>query len=213
MVDAEFGKTRNFDAAAAEWDIAPRVKLAEDVARAIVRQVPLTPDMDAVDFGCGTGLLSLALRPYVRSVTGVDSSQGMLEVFRRKIDRLQLRSVSAVYFDSNEGVSFSFSCHLIVSNMALHHIRDIPAVLKMFKEALLPGGYCAVADLDPEEGLFHGIHDASVFHKGFDHAQLQRMFADAGYTDIRCCKAAEVGKPLEDGSLKQFSVFLMTARA
>jgi len=213
MVDAEFGKTRNFDAAAADWDIAPRVKLAEDVARAIVRQVPLTPDMDAVDFGCGTGLLSLALRPHVRSVTGVDSSQGMLEVFRRKIDCLQLNTVSALYFDFGKGISFPSSRHLIVSNMALHHICDIPTVLQMFKESLLPGGYCAVADLDPEGGLFHGSHDAGVFHNGFDHAQLRRMFAEAGFTDIGCFEAAEVGKPIEDGSLKQFSVFLMTARA
>lgn len=213
MEDAEFGKTTNFDAAAVEWDTAPRLKLAEDVVRAIARHIPLTPDMDAVDFGCGTGLLSLALRPYVRSVTGVDSSQGMLEVFRSKIDRLQLKAVSAAYFDFGKGISFPSSRHLIVSNMALHHIRDIPAVLKMFKESLLPGGYCAVADLDPEDGLFHGGHDAGVFHNGFDHAWLQRLFSEAGFTDIRCFEAAEVGRPLEDGSLKQFSVFLMTARA
>ena len=57
-----------------------RVKLATDVAGAVSAEVRLAADMDVLDFGCGTGLLALQLQPYVRSITGVDSSQGMLDV-------------------------------------------------------------------------------------------------------------------------------------
>lgn len=65
---------RDFDKAAATWDEDPRrVKLAEDVAAAILREAVLSKDMDALDFGCGIGLVTLKLQPYVRSITGADS--------------------------------------------------------------------------------------------------------------------------------------------
>lgn len=51
------GQKRDFDNAAATWDENPaRVKLAHDVARAIRHTMQLTPDMDVLDFGGGTGL-------------------------------------------------------------------------------------------------------------------------------------------------------------
>ncbi|MDD4138360.1 MAG: methyltransferase domain-containing protein, partial [Methanoregula sp.] len=73
------GEKRDFDSAASTWDEDPgRVKMAHDVARAIRETVTLRPDMDVLDFGCGTGLLALNLQPHIRTITGVDSSQGML---------------------------------------------------------------------------------------------------------------------------------------
>ena len=80
-------ETRDFDHEAAGWDEHPtRVQLAQDVASAIARAVPLGPTMDVLDFGCGTGIVTLQLAPSVGFVTGVDSSQGMLEVLNAKID-------------------------------------------------------------------------------------------------------------------------------
>ena len=79
-------KNRNFDHDAANWDQLPRrVKLAQDIAQSMIRELSPTPDMDVLDFGCGTGLLTLALQPFGRSITGVDSSPGLLDVFKTKI--------------------------------------------------------------------------------------------------------------------------------
>ena len=79
---------RDFDKEAASWDENPaRVKVVKDIFEAIVRQVTITSDMDVLDFGCGTGLLSLQLQPFVRSVTGMDSSQGMLDVLKQKVPK------------------------------------------------------------------------------------------------------------------------------
>jgi ubiquinone/menaquinone biosynthesis C-methylase UbiE len=52
--------------------------------------------MDALDSGCGTGLVSLFLLPHVRSVTGADSSPGMLEVLRKKLDEEGIATMKAV---------------------------------------------------------------------------------------------------------------------
>jgi len=45
-------KNRNFDQEATNWDQAPgRVKVAQDIARSMIREITLTPDMNVLDFG------------------------------------------------------------------------------------------------------------------------------------------------------------------
>ena len=51
-----------FDRVAAEWDASPtRVALARAVVEAIRAAVPLDAEMRALDFGAGTGLVTLGL--------------------------------------------------------------------------------------------------------------------------------------------------------
>jgi len=69
----------DFDKEATQWDENPaRVRLASDVCAAISKSVPLNTSMRVMDFGCGTGLVTLGLAPLVGVMTGVDNSQGML---------------------------------------------------------------------------------------------------------------------------------------
>jgi len=66
---------RDFDKEAAKWDENPgRVKLANEVADSIIREAAPSAGMDALDFGCGTGLVTLRIQPLVGSITGADSS-------------------------------------------------------------------------------------------------------------------------------------------
>lgn len=203
---------RNFDKEAASWDEAPgRVKAANDIADAISKEVLLTSDMDVLDFGCGTGLVSLRLQPLVRSVTGVDSSKGMLDVFKEKIKSRNLTNVRTQYLDIGQGYSLEGSYHLIVSSMTFHHIKEIRPVLDQFYKISASSGYLCIADLDPDEGKFHDNNDG-IFHFGFDRAALRRNFMEAGFEDIRDRTAAEIIKPVPDGGTKLFTVFLMTGR-
>ena len=74
---------KDFDKEAATWDQNPgRVKLADDVADTIIREIHPAGDMDVLDFGCGTGLVTLRLQPFVNTITGADCSKGMLGVLQ-----------------------------------------------------------------------------------------------------------------------------------
>src|SRR6266536_6200485 len=76
----------NFDERAKDWDSEPnKVERARAVADAIRRTIPLTNDMKALEYGCGTGLLSFALQSDLRQITLADTSQGMLDVLKEKI--------------------------------------------------------------------------------------------------------------------------------
>jgi ubiquinone/menaquinone biosynthesis C-methylase UbiE len=203
---------RDFDSAATNWDEKPaRVQLAGDVAAAIMQQVALQPDMEVLDFGCGTGLLTLRLAPRVKSVTGVDSSRGMLDVLAAKIARQNVGNVRALLLDLEAGDALPDTYDLIVSSMTLHHIREIGPLLDRFYQALTPGGRLCLCDLDLDDGLFHDDNQG-VFHSGFDRTSLRQALAAAGFEDIQDTTAAEVTKPTRLGELRRFTIFLMTGR-
>jgi len=95
---------RNFDKAAAQWDANPgQVKLANKIADAIIREGSLEPTMNALDFGCGTGLVTLRLQPLLKSILGVDSSQGMLGALQRKINASGVANVWTRMVDFEKG--------------------------------------------------------------------------------------------------------------
>ena len=200
---------RDFDKEAASWDEHPsRVKLANDVANAISKQITLTSDMDILDFGCGTGLLTFHLQPHVHSITGADSSEGMLDIFKKKIAARSLTNVKAHLLDLDKGDTPSGNYHLIVSNMTLHHIKETKPLIDLFYTVATPAGYLCVTDLDPENGQFHD-DNTGVFHFGFDRATLRKAFADAGFDNIQDTTAAEIVKPAPNGEMKKFTVFLI----
>jgi predicted TPR repeat methyltransferase len=203
---------RDFDKEAASWDEKPaRVKLAKDIATAISKQITLTVDMDVLDFGCGTGLLTIQLEPFVRSITGVDSSQGMLDIFKMKIAKLKLNNADAVLVDLEKGETLSGHYELVVSSMTLHHIRKTEHLLAQFYNILAPSGHLGIADLDLDDGEFHD-DNTGVFHFGFDRAALRNIFTKAGFDNVQDITAAEVVKPTINGEMRKFTIFLMTGR-
>lgn len=147
-------ETKDFDKEAISWDEKPaRVTLARDIANAILKQIVLRPDMDVMDFGCGTGLLTIQLQPLVRSITGVDSSTGMLDVLKTKIATLNLKNISAVHVDLDRGDTLAGNYDLVVSGMTLHHIKSIEPLIDQFYRIIAPSGYLCIADLDLDSGV------------------------------------------------------------
>jgi ubiquinone/menaquinone biosynthesis C-methylase UbiE len=200
---------RDFDKEAATWETPPRIKLASDVAGVMLKQLRLSRDMDVLDFGCGTGLIALQFAPHVRTVTGADTSKGMLDVFQNKAQRMSLNNIKSVLLSVTDGGGISGQYHLITSSMTLHHVQNIQKLLKQFHQVLLSGGQIAIADLDAEGGRFHDNNDG-VFHFGFEREKLSRLFVEAGFSDVCSMTAGQMNKPGPDGRDRVFSLFLVT---
>ena len=203
---------KNFDREAAQWDLNPgRVKLAHDVADAIIREAAPSRDMDVLDFGCGTGLVTLRLQPLVRTITGADSSKGMLSVLEEKVKTQGITNALARQVDFEKGEAIEGRFHFIVSSMTLHHVKDTAGLFLQWYDILLPGGQLAAADLDTEDGSFHG-DNTGVFHFGFDREYLKRLLREAGFIDLRDATASTVLREVEGKGTQAFPVFLITAR-
>lgn len=200
--------TRRFDQVAATWDEDPaRVRLAAAVAETISRQVRLAPTMDVLDFGCGTGLLSMALLSSVRHVTGADTSTGMLEVLARKAREHDMTSLSTLLLRPEDDYALSGDYDLIVSSMALHHVEDLAGLVARFRGHVRPGGRVALADLDPEDGTFHKPEITDVFHLGLDRAELKAMLAKSGFDELTDTTAFVAHRNDRD-----YPVFLISGR-
>lgn len=199
-----------FDAKAATWDLdAMKVARARTVGKAIGDQVPLA-GRRVLEYGCGTGLLGFVLQPEAAQVTLADTSEGMLDVLRGKIAATGATNMRPLRLDLMADALPAERFGLVCSLMTLHHIPDTPGILKRFHEVLEPGGWVALADLDTEDGSFHGPAVTDV-HLGFDRAALARQYAEAGFVDIRFETVFTIQRDTGAGP-RDFPVFLGLGR-
>ena len=198
--------TERFDQAAATWDLADRrVRLAQGVAEAIAARVPLSRGMDVLDFGCGTGLVSLELAPRVGSLAGADTSAGMLEALAGKAAAQHI-PLHLIPLEASGAGDLGGPYDLIVSSMTLHHVEDVPTLFTRLLGHLRPGGHVALADLDVEDGTFH--EDATgVHHRGFPRNRIQAWLEGAGFASVHLDTATVTQKEGRD-----YPVFLATAQ-
>lgn len=203
---------KDFDKEAATWDQNPgRVKLADDVADTIIREIKPSRDMDILDFGCGTGLVTLRLQPFVKTITGADSSKGMLGVLQDKVSRLGLKNVETQFVDFERGGLVAGKFHVVVSSMTLHHIHNPAPLFQQLRDLLYPGGTLCISDLDKEDGSFHG-DNTGVLHFGFERPHLIGLLKKAGFQEVRDITAAVVMKEIKMKGKKTFTVFLIIGK-
>ena len=201
----------NFDERAKDWDSDPKkVERARTVADAIRKAIPLSREMTALEYGCGTGLLSFALQEELGQITLADTSQGMLDVLNEKIATSGADNMKPLRLDLSTDPLPDERYAITYSLMTLHHIHNTQDILKKFHALLEPGGYLLVADLDKEDGSFHTDGTTDV-HKGFARSELQKQVEAAGFEEIAFFTAYTIKKKIEEKE-KFFPVFLMSAR-
>jgi ubiquinone/menaquinone biosynthesis C-methylase UbiE len=200
----------DFDARAATWDDDPaKVERAQGIADAIVREASLTASMHALEYGCGTGLIGFMLRPHLAELTLADVSDGMLAVARKKIAATRDPHVHAIKLDLMTDPLPAQRFDLVFSAMTLHHIPDTAGILRRFRAVLQEPGLLCIADLDREDGSFHG--EGFDGHLGFDRDELAEKARKAEFPDVRMSTAYEMQKGAA-GKLRTYPIFLMVAR-
>jgi tRNA (cmo5U34)-methyltransferase len=202
-----------FDQYAAVWDSNPvRVQLNRTLSNLIIERLEPNENQDLLDFGAGTGLVTLALAPYVRKITAVDSSESMISQLQEKMSKIDENIIETITCDLTRESLENRQFDLIISTMTIHHIEDVFALFRKFYHLLNLGGMIAIADLDPENGDFHAGVNAGVFHDGFDRKALEKTLKFAGFSEIKMEKATSLKKPVPEKGIKEFSIFLATAK-
>jgi ubiquinone/menaquinone biosynthesis C-methylase UbiE len=199
--------TTYFDERAREWDENQmRVERARIVAEAIRAGVSLKAEMSALEYGCGTGLLSFFLQPEFASILLADTSPGMLEVLAEKIKAAAVNNMTPLRLDLASDPLPEARFDMIYSLLTLHHIPAYELVLNRFYTLLKPGGTLCISDLDKEDGSFHGMEVTDV-HRGFDRKALQSLLESYGFEQVTFSTVFTIQK-----FDREFPMFLMIAR-
>jgi len=194
-----------FEKKADDWDkqSIPQ-QLSQCIGPVIIEHVDLHPEMEVMDFGAGTGLLTSHIAPLVKSVAAVDISSSMLE---KLVAKPEFKDKVTAHCQNILKQPLEKQFDLIISAMAAHHVKETSQLLKGFAQHLKPGAYIALADLDTEDGSFHPPETEGVYHLGFDREEFSKLLADAGFKAVKFFTAHIVKK--EDA---EFPIFLVLGK-
>ncbi len=193
-----------FDEKSKDWDANELVAmLSSAIGTSILENIPLHDQMRVMDFGAGTGLISSQVAPRVKKILAVDTSEAMLNKLASKPElHAKVEVLCQDIIDNPLDEKFD----LIISAMAMHHVKDTARLIQRFSEHLNSGALIALADLDKEDGSFHPVETEGVFHHGFDRNELQTILEKQGFSGINFVTAHTINK-----EEKIFPVFLVTA--
>lgn len=136
-----------FDQIAQNYDSLNQVMSAgqwEKWHREFVRHTRLKPGNRSLDVACGTGDLSLLNAAQVSpggQVIGIDFSEGMLDVGRRRVATSPYASMLTLQWGNAMELQFpdaSFDC--VTMGWAMRNVKSIPQVLHEVYRVLKPGG-------------------------------------------------------------------------
>ncbi len=189
---------------AKDWDVNDTIKqLSLAVGKSMIENIEFKKNMQAMDFGAGTGLITSQIAQHVDQITAVDVSPAMLEQLSEKLS--SHKNIKILCHDLTKN-TLNEKYDLIVSAMAMHHVEDTDNILKQFSAILKNGAQIALADLDKEDGSFHPADIQGVYHQGFERDAFADKLKQHGFTDIKVTTAHQVPK-----NEKAYPVFLVTA--
>jgi tRNA (cmo5U34)-methyltransferase len=200
-----------FDNIAKDWDKNQiHLQRTEAIAKELIKRCVLNPQMKAMEFGAGTGLLSFALKDYFSEITLMDSSVEMINTTKSKLAESKITHLHPVFFDleKNDYKEKTFDC--IFSQMALHHVNDIEKILLKFHHLLNADSQIAIADLYTEDGTFHDADFTG--HFGFDPDNMVSLMEKTGFQKIELQPCFIIKRPDDSGTEKEFPVFLLIAK-
>jgi 2-polyprenyl-3-methyl-5-hydroxy-6-metoxy-1,4-benzoquinol methylase len=173
-------------------------------------------ELSVLEIGCGTGVLSLQLLPYVKSILAIDVSHPMIQILRLKIaalsslaDRKKITPLCLYLEDAEDphlppgpdGKRMKFD--MVTGHLLLHHVADHESLLRTMHGCLKPGGRIALTDFEdigPQARLFHpeGKMGDVEHDRGIDAEVLARLMETVGFEDVSVEVAWTMSKEVED---------------
>ena len=198
------GNTDKFDLMADSYENPERVQMAKVSADAIKEYLIDTKSKDAIDFGCGTGLVGMNLLNEFRSMLFLDTSQNMLKIIEQKIADANALNASTLCFDFETSTPPGIRTDYIFMVHVLLHIQDFESVLAKLYDILNSEGHLLIVDFNKNDQVV-----SDLVHNGFDQEQLKEIMSKIGYKDVQS-KTFYAGSKLFMG--QDASLFILDAK-
>jgi ubiquinone/menaquinone biosynthesis C-methylase UbiE len=167
-----------FEEMAKRYDTEERMELAKVIVKEVRPKLQNSRSKSLIDYGSGTGLISLELSDLVDSILLVDSSKQMLEVAKAKISHKGITNSKVLYSDFTQETP-ELKADIVLMSLVLLHIPDTKQILKELFKIINDGGKLIIIDFDKNDKIKH-----PKVHNGFSHEELKKSLSEVGFTSI-----------------------------
>jgi ubiquinone/menaquinone biosynthesis C-methylase UbiE len=174
------GNTDKFEMIANIYDTSERVQIAKVSSDAIREYLVEAKSKDAIDFGCGTGLVGMDLLNEFKSILFLDTSQNMINQVKKKISDTSIHNASTLCFDFETANLSGIRADYIFMTQVLLHINDVELILSRLYDILNYEGHLIIVDFNKNNDIV-----SDMVHNGFDQDKLSDIMLKIGYKDIQ----------------------------
>ncbi|MXQ53141.1 class I SAM-dependent methyltransferase [Shimazuella alba] len=167
-----------FEQLAKRYDTEERMKLAKVIVKEVRPELRNGKSKSFIDYGSGTGIISLELSNLVESILLVDSSKQMLEVANAKISHRGITNAKVLYSDFTQETP-EIQADIVLMSLVLLHIPDTKKILQKLFTILNDGGKLIIVDFDKNDKINH-----PKVHNGFSHNELKKSLSEVGFKSI-----------------------------
>lgn len=169
---------RFFEQIADQWDGIRTEMFGDTIARELLRAF-LPPNLTVADIGCGTGYGIELFGTRAHRIIGIDSSEAMLSVARRKVAAHGLDNVELRGGDAHDPPLKKAEADVVSLIMVLHHLERPFEALAAAARALRPDGRVLIVDFFRHEQTW--LRDL-MEHRwlGFKRAELEAALTECG---------------------------------
>lgn len=167
-----------FEQMAKRYDTEERIELAKVIVKEVRPELRNSKSKSLIDYGSGTGLISLELSDLVDSILLVDSSKQMLEVAKAKISHKGITNSKVLYSDFTQEAP-ELKADIVLMSLVLLHIPDTKKILQELFNILNNGGKLIIIDFDKNDKINH-----PKVHNGFSHEELKKTLSEVGFKSI-----------------------------
>ena len=167
-----------FEQMAKRYDTEERIELAKVIVKEVRPELRNSKSKSLIDYGSGTGLVSLELSDLVDSILLVDSSKQMLEVAKAKISHKGITNAKVLYSDFTQETP-ELKADIVLMSLVLLHIPDTKKILQELFNILNNGGKLIIIDFDKNDKINH-----PKVHNGFSHEELKKRLSEVGFKSI-----------------------------
>jgi ubiquinone/menaquinone biosynthesis C-methylase UbiE len=174
------GNTEKFEMIADIYDTSERIQIAKVSSDAICEHLVDAKNKNAIDFGCGTGLVGMNLLKDFSSMLFLDTSQNMINKIKQKISSSNIQNAATLCFDFEKDSLSDLHTDYIFMAQVLLHIEDFKTVLLKLYDVLNQGGHLIIIDFNKNDEIV-----SDMVHNGFDGEELTKIMSKIGYKNIR----------------------------
>ncbi|GAA0611438.1 methyltransferase domain-containing protein [Virgibacillus siamensis] len=170
-----------FEQMAKKYDTKERMELAKVIVKEVRPELQNSNSTSLLDYGSGTGLISLELTDLVDTILLVDSSKQMLDAAQAKIARRGITNSKVLYSDFTIETP-ELKADIVLMSLVLLHIPDTDKILQKLYNVLNNDGKLIIIDFDKNDKITH-----PKVHNGFSHEELKNILFEIGFqsTEIR----------------------------